>query len=108
MKLISWNVNSLRAAEKEFLELVEKEQPEVLMLQEVRAHPDQLSIFLQNVPGYKVVHNYSGKLGYGGTAIYYREKQKIDSITTVSGNKVLDTEGRTIKIEVDQMMILNF
>lgn len=46
MKLVSWNVNSLRSAEERFLKFIETEQPEIVMLQEVRAHPDQLSIFL--------------------------------------------------------------
>lgn len=108
MKLVSWNVNSLRSAENKFLEFVGKEQPEVVMLQEVRAHPDQLSIFLQNIPGYKVCHNYSGKLGYGGTAIYYKSNLNPNLLTTKTGRKILDDEGRTMIWTTAEMAIVNF
>ncbi len=108
MKLVSWNVNSLRSAESNFLKFIEKEQPEILMLQEVRAHPDQLSIFLQIIPGYNVQHNYSGRLGYGGTALYYKSGLQPSLLTTVTGQKILDDEGRTILLVANGLAIINF
>lgn len=108
MKLVSWNVNSLRSAENKFLKFVEEEQPEIVMLQEVRAHPDQLSIFLQNIPGYKIQHNYSGRLGYGGTALYYKTSLEPDLLTTVTGREMLDNEGRTMVFTFKGTAIINF
>lgn len=108
MKLVSWNVNSLRSAEVKFLKFIEEEQPDVVMLQEVRAHPDQLSIFLQNIPSYKVQHNYSGRLGYGGTALYYKSNISPDLLTITTGQKMLDDEGRTIVCIVKDVAMVNF
>jgi len=108
MKLVSWNVNSLRSAENKFLKFVEDEEPDIVMLQEVRAHPDQLSIFLQNIPNYRVHHNYSGRLGYGGTALYYKSSLRPDLLTAVTGQTILDNEGRTIVFGLNDLAIVNF
>jgi len=54
MKLISWNVNGIRAIEKKgFLDWVSRESPDVLCLQETKAHPDQLNDNLINPDGYE-------------------------------------------------------
>ncbi|HUW24490.1 MAG TPA: exodeoxyribonuclease III [Patescibacteria group bacterium] len=108
MKLVSWNVNSLRSAEEKFLQFLNSEQPEVVMLQEVRAHPDQLSLFLKFVPGYEAIFNHSGRPGYGGTAIYYRRQLPFSQITTKVGNEVLDTEGRAIYGLLANWHLFNF
>lgn len=108
MKLVSWNVNSLRAAEENFLKFLNQEQPEIVMLQELRAHPDQLSLFLKFIPGYEMVFNPSGRPGYGGTAIYYQESLALRNISLQTGNQILDSEGRAIVCQVENLSLFNF
>ena len=108
MKLVSWNVNGLRSAEKQFLEFMQDENPDVMMIQELRAHPDQLQFFLKFIPGYGVEFNPSGRPGYGGTALYYKEKTPFDEVTSRTGNKILDSEGRTIICKLGDLIIINF
>lgn len=108
MKLISWNVNGLRSAEKHFLKFISEESPDILMLQELRAHPDQLQFFLKFIPGYKVEFNPSERRGYSGTALYYKEEIPFDEVTSRTGNRILDSEGRTIVCTLGNLIIINF
>lgn len=108
MKLVSWNVNSLRSAEGRFLKFIDDQQPDVVMLQELRADPNQLSLFLQNVPEYKTLFNPSGRPGYGGTALYYRKTAPINNLTTTISHPLLGQEGRTIQFSLGQTLVLNF
>jgi exodeoxyribonuclease III len=107
MKLVSWNVNGLRSAEGPFLAFVAEHQPDVLMLQEVRAFPEQLSIFVQAIPGYSVVFHPADKAGYSGTAIYYKDSASLDSATRLKENSILDAEGRTLIAHVGNTCIIN-
>ncbi|MBM3209221.1 exodeoxyribonuclease III [Candidatus Shapirobacteria bacterium] len=108
MKIVSWNVNGLRSAEEQFLKFIESEQPDLLLLQEVRAHPDQLSFFLKFVSHYKVEFNHSGRPGYGGTAVYYNESLSLDKLTDSVGDKILDSEGRSMLCELNGLSFFNF
>ncbi|MEI7578897.1 MAG: exodeoxyribonuclease III [bacterium] len=108
MLVISWNVNSLRNCEKAFLAFLHDYEPDIVMIQELRAHPDQLSFFLQMVPGYQVFFNDSGRPGYSGTAIYYKNSLNVQEISKHTGNEILDTEGRTIKLVLPDYTIYNF
>ena len=68
LKVCTWNVNGLRKREAEVLEFMEREQPDVLCLQEIKAAPDQLPDALRVPAGY---HAYlHGKPGYSGVALY--------------------------------------
>ncbi|MDX1387229.1 MAG: endonuclease/exonuclease/phosphatase family protein, partial [bacterium] len=54
MKLISWNVNGIRAVQRKgFMDWLLKEDPDILCIQETKAHPDQLDEALLNPPGYR-------------------------------------------------------
>lgn len=107
VRLVSWNVNGLRSAEKYFLEFVREEQPDVVLLQEVRAHPNDLSFFLKFVLGYKTKFNPSDRPGYSGTALYYKENLAIE-VPTLVGERILDLEGRAMKAAKGGLTILNF
>lgn len=74
MKVISWNVNGVRAVErkKELQPLVEKESPDVLMLQETKGTIDQLSQFLVSHPDYQQHYSSAEKKGYAGTSIWIK------------------------------------
>ena len=70
-KLYSWNVNGLRAVmNKGFMEFLEKEQPDVLCLQETKMQPEQADF---EFPGYEIYWNSAVKKGYSGTAVLTKE-----------------------------------
>lgn len=109
MKIISWNVNGIRAVIKKglFLPFVEKYQPDILCLQETKAEKSQIVI---DLPEYKEYWNSALKKGYSGTAIF----SKIEPLSVVNGfsEKIVNkfklerdeygdpmTEGRVITAE---------
>lgn len=98
IKILSWNVNGIRAClEKGFLEWLEKEQPDILGIQEVKANRDQLPAkFLETAErlGYSMVWNAAKKPGYSGTALF--SKLKMTKTETGFGDPRFDDEGRTI------------
>ena len=78
MRITTWNVNGLRAAiRKGFGDVLEQLQPDVLLLQEVRANPDQLPDDWATPPGWHVVWNPAQKKGYAGTAVWSREPVQV-------------------------------
>lgn len=107
MKIVSWNVNGLRSTEQQFLKFIERDKPDILMLQELRAHPDQLNFFIKQIPGYKVHFNPAEKSGYSGTALYYKSNLGIESLSDRFNSKVLSAEGRTIEIRVNDLVVFN-
>lgn len=73
MKIITWNVNGLRAVlGKGALTWIWEQQPDVVCLQEVKARPDQLSQEQLHFPGYHVVWNPAQRAGYSGVATFLR------------------------------------
>lgn len=95
MRIVTWNVNGLRAAlRKGFPEFVERLAPDVLLLQEVRSTPDQLPPEWAAPQGWNVVWHPAEKLGYAGTAVWSREK--IDDVVT--GMDAPDPDGRVLRV----------
>ena len=73
MKLYSWNVNGIRAAEKKGLvDWIQSEQPDVLGIQELKDTEDQLPDTLKQIDGYHAFFNPAERKGYSGTAVYYK------------------------------------
>jgi exodeoxyribonuclease-3 len=97
MKLISWNVNGVRAAlGKGLAEFVSDEDPDILCLQETKAHPDQVDMgWLDS--SYHQFWNAAEKKGYSGTAIF--SKRKPISEAYGFGEERFDGEGRVITLE---------
>jgi len=108
MRLVSWNVNGLRSAEEKFIEFIKKDRPDMLLVQELRARPDQLSFFVKSIPGYKTLFNPSGRPGYGGTAAYYKDDLSQIDISKETGVDLLDTEGRSILTKIKDIFVFNF
>lgn len=75
MKIISFNVNGIRAIEKkgELHRLLEQEDPDLLFLQEIKAKPEQLSDGLLYPPGYEAHYHSADKPGYSGTGVFIRK-----------------------------------
>lgn len=95
MKLISWNVNGLRACMgKGFSDFFSQVQADLFALQETKLQAGQIQM---DLPGYEEFWNYAEKKGYSGTAIF--AKQAPISVTYGVGVEELDTEGRMITLE---------
>jgi len=97
MRIISWNVNGLRATYKNgyLFPLLEKEKPDIFCVQETKAEPEQLPDEVRNIAGYYSYFNWSKKKkGYSGVAIY--TKIKPEKVEYNMGIKKFDDEGRMI------------
>ena len=105
-KLISWNVNGIRAAEKKgFLDWLSASQADMVALQETKASPEQLSLALLNPPGYQAAWNSAEKKGYSGTVTYTRQPP----LKVINGlNEArFDTEGRVLIHEFEPFVFFN-
>ncbi|MEF2836511.1 MAG: exodeoxyribonuclease III [Oscillospiraceae bacterium] len=95
MKLISWNVNGLRACvTKGFREYFDAADADFFCLQETKLQEGQIDL---DLPGYEQYWNYAVKKGYSGTAIFAKKPPL--SVTYGVGVEELDTEGRMITLE---------
>ncbi len=102
MKLISWNVNGLRAAlDKGFLESFRALDADVFCLQETKVQPGQVTL---DLPGYHQYWNYAEKKGYSGTAIFTR--QPALSVRYGMGVEEHDREGRMITLDMGDFYLL--
>lgn len=106
MKLISWNVNGIRAvAKKDFFKDVEKMNPDVLCLQETKAQDDQVAETLSGIKDYRVYSNSAVKKGYSGTAIL--TKTEPINVSRDIGRAEHDTEGRVLCLEYEKYFLVN-
>jgi len=102
MKLISWNVNGLRACmQKGFMEFFNSQEADFFCLQETKLQEGQIHMEL---PGYSQFWNYAEKKGYSGTAIF--AKQEPLSVRLGLGEPELDTEGRLIGLEYPEFFLV--
>lgn len=107
LRLISWNVNGLRAVlKKDFLTSVEALSPDILMLQETKLQEDQRTEEMTNIGGYRDYWAYSTvKKGYSGVAAYSRIKP--EKIITDFGRPEFDGEGRVIRMDFKGFTLFN-
>ena len=101
-KLISWNVNGLRACiGKGFMDFVAKEDADIFCIQESKLQAGQISL---NLPGYHQYWNYAEKKGYSGTAVFTKDKPL--SASCGIGMEKHDHEGRVITLEFEKFYLL--
>lgn len=106
LKIISWNVNGLRAAaEKGFSGWLLKEEPDILCLQETKAHPEQLSPELSSPKGYKSFWNNPSRRGYAGVAVLTRREPV--SVKDDFSRGGFDTEGRALIADYKDLILIN-
>ena len=106
-KLYSWNVNGIRAcAKKGFLDFLNKEKPDVLCVQETKAHPEQLDEELKCPKGYQSYFASAEKKGYSGVALYIKNKMKPLKVDVGIGIKKFDSEGRTLVAYFDKFILI--
>ena len=102
MKLISWNVNGIRAClEKGFLDFFQQEDADFFCIQETKMQPGQAEV---NTPGYHQYWNSAERKGYSGTAIFAKEEPL--SVQYGLGIEEHDKEGRVITLEYPEFYLV--
>ena len=105
MRIICWNVNGVRAADKKGLfDWFMQEKPDILCLQEIKAMPDQFPPHLKNTPNYNIYISPAERKGYSGVATY--SKIKPTKIEKGFGIERFDREGRILITEYPALVFV--
>jgi exodeoxyribonuclease III len=107
IKIISWNVNGIRAAlKKGLLQWMDKENPDILCLQETKAHRDQLGLEVTDHKKYHSFwHSATIKKGYSGVVTFTKEEPI--SVEVGFGTEKFDWEGRVVMTEFKEFALFN-
>ena len=107
MKIISYNVNGIRAAiSKGFIEWLQQANPDIICLQEIKATEDQIPVEAIAAAGYPYQYYYSAtKKGYSGVAIL--SKIKPNNVVHGTGIQHMDFEGRNIRADFDELSVMS-
>ncbi len=106
MKIISYNVNGLRAAlKKNFLQWISATDPDVLCLQEIKALPEQIDTGIFENIGYKHFWFPAQKKGYSGVAIFSKHEPR--NVEYGCNAKEYDDEGRTIRADFENFSVMS-
>lgn len=106
MKIISWNVNGIRAGVKKgFADRLKEMDPDVICLQETKAQDDQVQEALSEISGWHIYSNSAVRKGYSGTAIL--SKTEPISIKSDIGIEEHDQEGRVLTVEFDAFFLVD-
>lgn len=107
MKVLSYNVNGIRAAlKKGFMEWLQAADPDVLCIQETKAHPDQLDLQLFEDAGYPYHYWFSAqKKGYSGVALL----SKREPLNVAYGTSIesMDFEGRNLRLDFEELSVMS-
>ena len=105
-KLLSWNVNGVRAvAKKGFIEWIQEEMPDILCIQETKSQESQLDAKITDVDGYTSYWSEAEKKGYSGVGVYTRHEPI--SVQKGFGEDRFDSEGRTLVLEYPDFTLFN-
>jgi exodeoxyribonuclease-3 len=104
-RVLSWNINGIRAvAKRGFIDWLQNESPDMLCIQETKAHPDQLTEELLQPTGYKAYWASAERKGYSGVGVYSKaEPLAVD----LMGVDRFDVEGRVLKLEYDRFVLIS-
>lgn len=103
MKIVSWNVNGLRACvRKGFLNYFEEIDADIFCVQETKLQAGQIEL---DLPGYHQYWNYAEKKGYSGTAVFTKKKPL--HVTYGVGSNESEKEGRIITLEYEDLYLVN-
>ena len=106
MKLISYNVNGIRAAiTKGLLSFIEEEQPDVFCIQESKAQPEQIDTVAMQEMGYHSYIHSAEKKGYSGVCIFSRMRP--DRVVAGMNNSRYDSEGRVLRADYGDLTIVS-
>ena len=106
MKIITLNANGIRSAQRKgFYQWMQKQDADVVCIQEIKAQIDQLDKRILSPPGYFGFFNAAGKKGYSGVALYTRRKP--DRIVQKLGWKQADMEGRFLQADFGKLSVVS-
>ena len=107
MKIISYNVNGIRAAlKKGFIDWLEAASPDVICIQETKAHKEQLDLQVFEEAGYSYHYWFSAqKKGYSSVAIFC--KKEPNHIEYGTGIETMDFEGRNLRVDFDDISVMS-
>ena len=106
MKILSWNVNGIRAIEKKgFLNWILKERPDILCIQETKAMEDQIPDHIKDIREYNCFFSSAERKGYSGVGLFSKEKPK--KIKKGIEIKKFDREGRILIAEYQRFILFN-
>jgi len=106
MKILSWNVNGIRAVYKKgFLKWFRNSKSDIICLQEIKAQKEQLPTDLLNLDEYHLYFNFATKKGYSGVAVF--TKKKPERIEYKLGLERFDQEGRILKLKYPNFILVN-
>ncbi|HLT56136.1 MAG TPA: exodeoxyribonuclease III [Bacillota bacterium] len=103
LKIVSWNVNGLRACvRKGFLDFFRETDADIFCIQETKLQQGQIDLELD---GYEQYWNYAERKGYSGTAVF--TKRKPNAVSYTMGEEIGEKEGRIITLEFDTFYLVN-
>ncbi len=106
MELLSWNVNGIRAVERKgYWDWVCNNQADIICLQETKAHEEQLSKKIKNIPGFHSYFSQPERKGYSGVALYSRQEPR--EVNYSFGDEKFDDEGRVILARYPDFLLYN-
>ncbi len=107
MKILSWNINGLRAVwKKEFTATLESLHPDIIGLQEIKLQEPQLSDEMRHLPGYESFWSFcTVKKGYSGVGLYTRKMPL--AVYHGIGIDRFDAEGRILRLDFDHFILFN-
>lgn len=106
IRALSWNVNGIRAAHKKgFVEWLSQTSPDILCLQETKAHLDQLPAALKDIEGYHSFFSTPERKGYSGVALYSRTEP--EQVSFGLGIEEFDREGRVLIADYGRFVLFN-
>ncbi|AKL98289.1 exodeoxyribonuclease III [Endomicrobium proavitum] len=106
MKIISWNVNGIRAVHKKgFLDWFKKENADIVCIQETKADGEQFPKDLREIDGYNFYFSAGGRKGYSGTAVWSKIKPVAASASIE--NEKFDNEGRIVRLDFEDFVLFN-
>jgi exodeoxyribonuclease III len=106
MRILSWNVNGLRAAvKKDFIGFLESDNPDIIGLQETKLQEEQIPKEINELEGYNKFWNCAEKKGYSGVALFTKEKPL--EVTYSLGEERFDREGRVIIAHFEKFSLIN-
>ncbi|GAA5819842.1 MAG: exodeoxyribonuclease III [Methanobrevibacter sp. CfCl-M3] len=106
LRLLSWNVNGIRAVVKKgFLDWMKTNPGDIIAIQETKAQVEQLSDDIMNIPNYNSYFNSAVRKGYSGVGVYSNIEPK--SIINGFNIEKFDIEGRVLRCDYDDFILLN-
>ena len=108
MKIISWNINGIRAImKKDFIGFLNKENPDVLAVQEIKIADNKKELANFDFPNYEEFWHSAQRPGYSGTLFLYRKGLKVKDKKNGLGIKKFDDEGRIQTLELEKYYLIN-